>query len=217
MCRRRQPVDRNRARQGRARAGALRRLPRESRRGSPRSGGSRSARRGRERRLDDLSLALGERLQPGVVDGRARRSAAVGSAPLPVAQDGACMPGTRQMPSVQHPIRLRVGCTLPSEGDRAPVPARTCQVHVNRRDHLRALADCRRDALDRPRTHVADREDSVPARFQSPATRRDVLARPHEAFRVERHARPVQARRVRVRSDEAEPSTFASPAMRSTR
>src|SRR6185369_3197744 len=56
---------------------------------------------------------------------------------------------------------------------------------VDRRDHLGALPDRGRHALDRPGTHVADREDAVATRLEPPPI--DVGAGADESLVVEGH------------------------------
>lgn len=78
------------------------------------------------------------------------------------------------------------------------------QISVQGRDHLRAFSDCGGDALDRPRTDVADRINSTTARFQWAPVFADFRSGQHEALGVERHARSRQPDSIRVGTDKEE-------------
>ena len=70
---------------------------------------------------------------------------------------------------------------------------------VQRGYHLCALPDRRRNALDRSRAHVADREYAGQAGFERSA---GVRVGAYEALGVERHAGPGQPFGIRLRADE---------------
>ena len=75
---------------------------------------------------------------------------------------------------------------------------------MQRGDNLRALANCRSDALDRVRAYIADGEDAAPCGLQSMAPASSIAASENEALCVECDARTSKPVRVRVRTDEEE-------------
>ena len=78
------------------------------------------------------------------------------------------------------------------------------QISVQGRDHLRAFADRGGDALDRPRTDVADGINSATARFQRAPVFPDFRSGQDEALGVERHARSGQPVSIGVGADKEE-------------
>src|SRR5215469_7559937 len=75
---------------------------------------------------------------------------------------------------------------------------------MQRGDNLRALANCRSDALDRVRAYIADGEDAAPRGLQSMAPASSIAASENEALCVECDARTFKPICIRVRADEEE-------------
>ena len=101
-----------------------------------------------------------------------------------------------------HPEIVVSGALLRHRGYRWRAIARG-QERMQRRHHLRALADRRRDALDRAGAHVADRKDA-PRLVSSGRRPHASRAGQHEPLGIQRHAGSGQPIGVRIRADEQE-------------
>src|SRR5207247_10194312 len=75
---------------------------------------------------------------------------------------------------------------------------------VQRRDDLRPLPHCGRDALHRTRAHVADGEHAGAAGLEWPATHADIRTGAHEPLVVERDVAAGQPTGVRAGADAEE-------------
>src|SRR4051812_29433524 len=88
---------------------------------------------------------------------------------------------------------------------------------MQRRNHLGAFTDSRRDPLDRAGAHVADREYTAAAGLQQ-AVGAPLLSGEHKTFGIERNTGAGEPIGVRLRADEHEqmadfaPHVFARPA-----
>ncbi len=75
---------------------------------------------------------------------------------------------------------------------------------MDRRDHLRAVADRRRHPFDRAGAHVADREHAAPAGFERELAFAGLVAGEKEAARIALEARRRQPVGIGLGADEGE-------------